>query len=92
MKSRSNTEITKKMAELWPTAEVRDIDYNEPSRVAITISAMYDPPGLSLSTLLKLAEFFGTKEIVDTRFSRGGCETCDYGSSYGFTLRITPEK
>lgn len=79
--------IEAKIAEIWPTAD-REIriyaDY-----VEIELTAMYEPPGCSFSQLKALSEFFGTEDIRDTGSIRdGGCETCDYGSKYGFTLRI----
>ncbi len=61
--------------------------------VDIKLSSMYESPSLNLGLLMELAEFFGTKNINDDdRFSNGGCDTCDYGSSYGFTLTVRPEK
>lgn len=61
--------------------------------IRITIQAMYDSPSITLGHLMALAEFFETKNINDDdRFSWSGCETCDYGSSYGFTLTVRPEK
>ncbi len=60
--------------------------------VRITVACMYESPSLNLSHMMELAEFFGTKNINDDyRFANQGCETCDYGSSYGFTLTIRPE-
>jgi hypothetical protein len=42
---------------------------------------------------MELAEFFDTKNINDDeKFSNGGCETCDWGSSYGFELVVRPDK
>jgi hypothetical protein len=61
--------------------------------VRINVSAMYEAPGLDFAKLSALAEFFETKNINDDdRFGSGGCETCDYGSSYGFELVIRPDK
>lgn len=69
-----------------------DIQKNEDKEVRLKISKMYEAPGLNLQVLMALAEFFGTKHINDDdRFSHGGCETCDYGSEYGFVLTIRPE-
>jgi len=67
------------------------IDLNDPNEVRVTCGKMYEAPPLNLGMLMKYAEFFGTKNINDSRFSHGGCETCDYGSSYGYTLIIKPE-
>ena len=50
---------------------------------------MYTPPDLSYKILRSFVEFFGTEEIdTDNPISNSGCETCNYGSSYGFDLVI----
>lgn len=96
---RSTEEIKAKLIELWGEADVawsspykRDVDTNKPNLVRVSVSNMYEAPGLSFKILMDLAEFFGTKNIVDVdKFHSGGCETCDYGSESGFTLEIKPE-
>lgn len=58
--------------------------------VKIAVKRMYDVPSLSFAMMMELAEFFDTKMIeTDSEFYHGGCETCDYGSSAGYTLHIT---
>lgn len=48
---------------------------------------------LSLKKLIRLAEFFGTTNInEETRYSSGGCDTCDYGSVYTMRFVIKPEE
>lgn len=60
--------------------------------VEIQLSDMYAPPGLSFAKLQALATYFGTQNINDEeRFSYDGCETCDYGSTHGFSLTIREE-
>lgn len=57
----------------------------------IGVSMMYEAPQLTFEILKKLANFFGTDRINDDdRFSMDGCETCDYGSEYGYTLTVRP--
>jgi hypothetical protein len=106
MKNRTKKEIEDKVKEIWKDAFFYDDDFqhakcNEPEitvRVAkdlveIRLSAMYEAPGLSLKKLMALAEFFDTQNISDPdTFANSGCETCDYGSSYGFSLEIKPEE
>lgn len=75
----------------WKGGPERIVVNVHPEYYDLTLSSMYDPPGLSLKHLIALAEFFGTQNIRDERFSYGGCETCDYGSDYGFTLIIKPD-
>lgn len=49
--------------------------------------------GIDFDRLLKMVEFFGTKEIdIDNSFSSGGCDTCSYGSAYTMEFTIKPEK
>jgi len=52
---------------------------------------MYDWDGYtpSFQQLVAFSKEFGTDNIDKYEdISNGGCETCDYGSSYGFALRI----
>jgi len=103
MKQFTNKEIIEACVGIWDEQEQLhnyrgaaelDIDVlvNTPTLVKVEFSAMYDSPILNLIVLMNLAEFFGTKNINDDdKFSNYGCETCDYGSSYGFTLTIRPE-
>jgi hypothetical protein len=44
--------------------------------------------GLNLDRLMQLAELFGTTSIDVDNYSDSGCETCDYGSAYGYDLQI----
>ena len=65
----------------------------DPDYVRVKVYAMYDAPPLNLASLKLLAEFFETTNINDDEhFQDGGCDTCDYGSAYGFTLVIRPGK
>lgn len=79
-------EIEAKVKEIWDDAETIHVDEHGPL-VRITVEAMYESPGRSLPQLIQLSEFLGTKEIEDVdQYGYGGCESCDYGSRYGFTL------
>ena len=94
---RTDQEILDKAQEIW---DEEDSKYNkiefgvvrERKAILLTVRRMYDAPGLSFKQLQALADFFGTQAINDEeRFALEGCDTCDYGSSYGFTLKIAPE-
>lgn len=101
MKTYTAEEIVTKVKQVWKDLalvyywEIEDLDVSvsfSKDCTAITLSKMYSAPGLNFEALMALSEFFGTKNINDDdRFYSGGCETCDYGSSYGFTLSIRPE-
>jgi len=89
MNTFSTEEIEAKVKELWPHSESSVTVINK--EIRITVSAEYEAPGLSFRHLKSLSDFFGTDNINDDdRFSHSGCETCDYGSSYGFTLTVRP--
>ena len=69
------------------------VEKNLPDLVQVELESSYSPPGLGFAKLKAVSDFFGTTNIDDPdTFSYGGCETCDYGSSYGFTLVMRPNK
>lgn len=77
---------------VWPDAEIVRVDINTPQKAEISVSDMYSAPGVTFSNLMQLAEKFGTKQIdIDKCISSEGCETCDYGSQYGFVIEVLPE-
>jgi hypothetical protein len=60
--------------------------------IQIRVESMYSAPGLNFDILSQLSEFFKTRNINDDdRFGHRGCDTCDYGSCYGFTLTVRPD-
>ncbi len=76
----------------WERTGCVAVGKNTDEQVDIIIRCMYEAPSPTLAVMTELAEFFGTKNINDDdRFGESGCETCDYGSSYGYTLTIRPE-
>lgn len=99
MKTHSDEAIISKIEQIWASDHSKFDDFkiellkNKPKYVEVKLSRMYEAPGLSLSHLLAVSKFFETQNITDPEhFSLGGCESCDYGSSYGFTLVIQPEE
>ena len=93
MKQYTSEQIVEKVREIWAdegyiekvqarVSQSRDL-------VVITLSKMYSAPGFSFDKLEALAKFFDTKNIeTESEFARGGCESCDYGSEYGFDLYV----
>lgn len=70
-------------------AEKVTINQNTEKLVEVEATAMYDAPRLGFQQLKQISEFFGTENVDKyDDISWGGCETCDYGSSYGFVVRI----
>jgi hypothetical protein len=91
MITRTIDEIRDKVSKIWPAAEDVGVKTRDDGAVLIKVSSMYHAPGMSFSMLSDLSEFMGTKKIDDEdHFSWSGCETCDYGSKYGFTLVVGP--
>jgi len=69
-----------------------DIIYNSESKIRVQLTSMYCPPGLTFAQLMLLSEAFGTKQIdAGEKIDESGCESCDYGSCYGFIVDIKPE-
>lgn len=101
MKYYSTAEITDKMQAIfdaanaenycmgWETQGKIKVIMNTPKLVKVKISCMYECPSPTFKLLTYISEFFDTKSINDdNRFAESGCETCDYGSSHGYTLTI----
>lgn len=69
-----------------------EVDFKKYSEkeVLFEVTMMYESPiKLNLATLKRLSEFFGTDNIDNyDDISHSGCETCDYGSSYGVAIRV----
>lgn len=100
MKMHDHTDeaIKAKVEEIW---RVRPHDWRELEikierdglAVRLTLTSMYDAPPYNYEIASQLAEFFGTTDINNAdHIDAPGCDTCDYGSSYGFTLVIQPER
>lgn len=58
------------------------------TKFEIGIYQMYDAPVINFTTLKKLSDLLGTEEIDVNNYSQAGCETCDYGSSYGHEIQV----
>lgn len=65
-----------------------DVYFND-KMVEVKVTWMYDAPDFTEEIRNEMVEFFGTQNIVHyDDISNSGCETCDYGSSYGYVFRI----
>jgi hypothetical protein len=58
------------------------------AELTLTCYRMYDAPPLTAERLMALCDLFGTRNIDVDRRSEGGCESCDWGSQYGYELTI----
>lgn len=90
MKNRTKDQIKEFINEVWKDVDNIEVDtYGE--GVHISLSSQYDPPEFSFSILKKVSKFFETDNIdSENDIRQRGCDSCDYGSRYGFTLIIKP--
>jgi hypothetical protein len=88
---KSEPEILGLLKESFPDAEKYTITPTAEG-VDLEISRMYEYVTFNAESLFKLCEFFDTMNVSDSRYSYGGCETCDYGSKYEVTLHVRPGK
>lgn len=61
-----------------------------PDLIRVKITNMYEHVPLTFDRLLALKELFGTDKFEVDHLSLGGCETCDYGSSYWHEFTYNP--
>lgn len=73
-----------------PEATIRRYTKGPLEGVQIEFKCEYSAPQIKFSMLKALSEMFGTDHINVDEYTTndGGCDTCDYGSSYGHTLEI----
>lgn len=60
-----------------------------PDRLELEFVDEYEKPHISFDLLSELSEHFSTR-LIDVRdgLVSPGCETCDYGSSYGVIVSL----
>ena len=93
-----NSGLTKAQFEAKLKELLEDSAYSYPDTVSfeevdagydVYVANMYSFVDLSFAQLLELSKFFGTVNLhVGDKDSTSGCETCDYGSCYSYTLRV----
>src|SRR5271167_2225068 len=99
MINRTEKEILKELEQIykedcssWVDIEFKVNKYSD-KEIHITVSQMYHAPGLSFERICRLAKFFDTLMVeTDSEFAFDGCESCNYGSSYGYDIHITEGK
>lgn len=62
---------------------------NKQDHLLVEVTCMYLPPDVSYDQIAEIAKQlnFSKFEKYD-EISSSGCDTCDYGSSYGYALRF----
>jgi len=90
MNTKTKQEIELFMASMWQGVSISVREYKESVNIELEGDSSV---GISFDRLLKMVEFFGTKEIdIDNSFSRGGCDTCSYGDSHTLEFTVKPEQ
>jgi len=76
-----------------PMVKVRVPYGTQGSCLEIVVEQMYEYVKMGFPTLQAISDILGTEKIdIYSQDSRGGCDTCDYGSSYEITLRAYDPK
>ena len=90
--SRSKEDIDKFVRETWPEEPYCDyrveIARADADSAEFTLKQMYKYVELDFAKLKAVSDFFGTLNVLTDMDSYGGCETCDYGSSYEVTFKV----
>ena len=65
------------------------VKINQQNHLLVEVTSMYSSPDVSYEQIEEIAKQlnFSKFEKYD-EISNEGCETCDYGSSYGYALRF----
>ena len=65
------------------------VNINQQNHLLVEVTCMYSSPDVSYEQIEEIAKQlnFSKFEKYD-EISNEGCETCDYGSSYGYALRF----
>lgn len=72
----------------WRETDVQIIT-NSPEQILVEISCMYESPDKGFKILKRISEAFGTDNVdVLYDINESGCKTCDYGSRYGYAIRV----
>lgn len=75
--------LKEKFAASVVISKIDDYSYN------ITIERMYEYIKLGYAELKGFAQDFGTDSVdVNDYASSGGCDSCDWGSSYSLTIQV----
>lgn len=70
----------------WDDFEI--VDESTGKEIRLAVQRMYEYVPFGFGILKKISEIFGTDLIDTDNYSRGGCETCDWGSLYKITFII----
>lgn len=98
MIARERKEIDEFFNTLWdglegynPKPDDIGVDVLPDGSIRVEVGREYEAPELNLDMMNKIASFFGTTKVSKSGdFSSYGCETCDWGSRYGYTIVVGP--
>jgi hypothetical protein len=95
MKQLTKDEIKAGFIGIFPKAdysfEAIDIDVicNDGKSVIVEVWRMYESPSANEVMQKQVEEMFDTPNVeIISDIDESGCNTCDYGSRYGFILRV----
>lgn len=81
--------------EFYHSPDEVEVSINEPGHILFEATKMYDWDRLKITdeVLEAFRQFFGADNVEHyDDISIGGCESCDYGSTYGFAIRLWDNK
>lgn len=83
----NNKQLISELKTIFGEKAYRDlkitVDRTSSSSLNISVAQMYEYVEVSFDVLEKLGNLLNTKNIsIGDKENWGGCETCDYGSSY----------
>ena len=91
MKTIDLNELESAAKAIFPDNDLRDLSISISSGadyINLRVSQMYEFVPFSYSILKKIEAATGCEDIDVDQYANGGCETCDYGSSYEVTFTL----
>ncbi len=89
MKVRTQSEVDRFFDDLFPESIDHFYIEWEAETGFLSVARQYEPINLTFQHWKEISDFFGTEKLsfVDD-IAEGGCETCDFGSRYGFKMQV----
>lgn len=86
MKKFNQQKAEKFFKDMFPEATIQVVAHSNGCNVSVKRS--YDFVEVNFSKLMKIAKFFNTQSVDVDEWSKDGCPTCDWGSSYTKSFQI----
>jgi len=65
-----------------------EISIDQNNLVKVYINNEYEKVPFSSKMILGIGKYFNIEDFETDEHDQSGCETCDHGSSYGYTFRL----